>query len=60
MNHSTFMTLVNLLESITTALDDLEFSICIPVDFKKAFDTFKLIILLSKLHRYDIRITAPK
>ena len=38
-NHSTFMALVTLLESVTSALDNLEFSICILIDFRKAFDT---------------------
>ena len=57
-NHSTFMALVTLLESITSALDNLEFSICILIDFRKAFDTVEHSILLNKLHHYGIRGTA--
>ena len=57
-NHSTFMALVTLLESITSALDNLEFSICILIDFRKAFDTVEHSILLNKSHHYGIRGTA--
>ena len=57
-NHSTFMALVTLLESITSALDNLEFSICILIDFRKAFDTVEHSILLNKLNHYGIRGTA--
>ena len=57
-NHSTFMALVSLLESITSALDNLEFSICILIDFRKAFDTVEHSILLNKLHHYGIRGTT--
>ena len=57
-NYSTFMALVTLLESITSALDNLEFSICILIDFRKAFDKVEHSILLNKLHHYGIRGTA--
>ena len=57
-NHSTSLALVTLLESITSALDNLEFSICILIDFRKAFDTVEHSILLNKLHHYGIRGTA--
>ena len=56
--HSTFMAPVTLLESITSALDNLEFSICVLIDFRKAFDTVGHSILLDKLHHYGIRGTA--
>ena len=52
------MALVTLLESITSALDNLEFSICILIDFRKAFDTVEHSILLNKLHHCGIRRTA--
>ena len=52
------MALVTLLESITSALDYLEFSICILIDFRKAFDTVEHSFLLNKLHHYGIRGTA--
>ena len=57
-NHSTFMALVTLLEAITSALGNLEFSICILIDFRKSFDTVEHSILLNKLHHYRIRGTA--
>ena len=52
------MALVTSLESITSALDNLAFSICILIDFRKAFDTVEHSILLNKLHNYGIRGTA--
>ena len=52
------MALVTLLESITSALDNLELFICILIDFRKAFDTVEHSILLNKLHHYGIRGTA--
>ena len=52
MNHSTFMALVVLLERITAALDDSEFAVCIPIDFRKAFNTVEHCILLDKLYHY--------
>ena len=59
-SHSTFMALVTLLYSITSALDNLEFSICILIDFRKASDTVAHSILLNILHHCGIRGTAPQ
>ena len=59
-NHSTFMALVSILESITLALDNLEFSLRILVDFRKAFDTVEHSILLNEVHHYGIRGPALK
>ena len=52
------MALVILLEKITEALDNLEFAICILIDFRKAFDTVEHNILLQKLYHYGIRGNA--
>ena len=49
------MALVILLEKITTALDNMEYSVCILIDFRKAFDTVDHTILLDKLYHYGIR-----
>ena len=56
-NHSTFLALVTLLEQITTALDNAEFAICVLIDFRQAFDSVDLSILLKNYH-YGIRGNA--
>jgi len=53
--HSTAMSLINLQEQITTAIDNNEFSVGIFIDLAKAFDTVDHGILLKKLQHYGIR-----
>ena len=54
-HHSTFMTLLILLEKITDALYDSEFAVCILKDFRKTFDFVDHNILLCKLYHNGIR-----
>ena len=54
------MALSILLEKVTDALDNSEFSVCILIDFRKAFDTVDHNILLDKLYHYGIRGNALK
>ena len=53
--HSTNHTLINITETIRTALDEGKFACGVFVDFQKAFDTVNHSILLGKLHHYGIR-----
>ena len=53
--HSTFMTLITLLENLRNALDRGNCAIGILFDFQKAFDTVDHKILLGKLNCYGIR-----
>ena len=54
-NHSTYMTLLIMLENMRNALDNEECAIGIFLDFKKAFDIVNHDILLNKLYTYGIR-----
>ena len=58
--HSTSMSLINIQEKITQAIENNEFSIGIFLDLAKAFDTVDHKILLSKLEIYGIRGTPLK
>ena len=53
--HSTSMSLVNIQDKITQAIDKKEYSIGIFLDLTKAFDTVDHVILLKKLETYGIR-----
>jgi len=53
--HSTFMSLLDIQDRITKAMDSNEFSIGIFLDLAKAFDTVDHGILLAKLKHYGIR-----
>ena len=54
-DHSTYMALIILIDKITAALDNGDFTIAVLIDFRKAFDTVDHEILLHKLHHYGIR-----
>ena len=54
-DHSTYMALIILIDKITSALDNGNFTIAVLIDFRKAFDTVDHEILLHKLHHYGIR-----
>ena len=54
-NRSTSMAVVELVENITKAIDNTEYTIGVFIDLKKAFDTIHHNILLKKMHRYGIR-----
>ena len=49
------MALIILIDKITAALDNGEFTIAVLIDFRKAFDTVDHQILLGKLYHYGIR-----
>ena len=53
--HSTSMAIVELVEEITTAMDNSMSTVAVFIDLKKAFDTVDHNILLNKLEHYGIR-----
>ena len=53
--HSTENALVTLIENISDALDNNDFSIAIFLDLKKVFDTINHDILLDKMFFYGVR-----
>ena len=54
-NYSTFLALMDLVDSISKNIDEGNYSIGIFLDLSKAFDTINHTILLDKLCRYGIR-----
>ena len=58
--HSTFMTILELINKIFQSFENNEYTIGIFIDLKKAFDTADHSILLSKLNFYGIRGTPLK
>ena len=55
-NHSTNFALIDLINKITTALDNKEFAIGVFLDLSKAFDTVDHSLPLQKLEFYGIRM----
>ena len=58
--HSTFMTILELINKIFQSFENNAYTIGIFIDLKKAFDTADHSILLSKLNFYGIRGTPLK
>ena len=54
-NHSTDMALINMIDQISSEMDNKQYSIGIFLDLSKAFDTIDHSILLQKLETYGIR-----
>ena len=57
---STSHALLELVEEITSSLDNKKYSVGIFIDLKKAFDTIDHDILAKKLHFYGVRGIAHK
>ena len=57
---STSMAIMELVENITTAMDNGKFTIGVFIDLKKAFDTVDHSILITKLDHYGIRGVAKQ
>src|SRR6218665_3296751 len=53
--HSPYMSLLNMHDKITNAMDNNEYSVGVFFDLSKAFDTVNHDILLQKLYHYGIR-----
>ena len=54
-HHSTELAVIKLIDTISTALDQNKYTCSVALDFRKAFDTLDLNILLCKLQYYRFR-----
>ena len=54
-NRSTSLALLELIEEITTSLDNKKATVGVFIDLKKVFDTIDHNLLLQKLEHYGIR-----
>ena len=52
---STTLALIDLIEDISTAIENNEYTVGVFIDLKKAFDTIDHNLLLRKLHFYGVR-----
>ena len=59
-NRSTSLAILELVENITTSIDDCKSTVGIFIDLKKAFDTVDHDILINKLDHFGIRGVANK
>ena len=59
-NRSTSLAILELVEEITTAIDDFKSTVGVFIVLKKAFDTVDHNILVKKLEYYGIRGIANK
>ena len=59
-NMSTSMAIIELVENITTAMDNGKFTIGVFINLKKAFDTVDHSILVTELDHYGIRGVAKQ
>ncbi len=57
-NLSTSLAIMDLVEEITSAMDNSMYTIGVFIDLQKAFDTIDHELLIRKLHLYGIRGTA--
>ena len=56
--HSTYMALLNIIDSISAEMDNKKYSIGIVLDLSKAFDIIDHNIVLKKLDMYGVRCIA--
>ncbi len=57
-NRSTAIAVMDLIEQISTAMDNKKYTVGVFIDLKKAFDTIDHTLLMQKIERYGIRRVA--
>ena len=55
INHSTSVALMEMVENITSSIDNGQYTARVFIDLKNAFDTIDHTILIAKLKHYGIR-----